>query len=153
MKSSKPFTSILIAALFITAYEAVRADGLNHDETRAYVGLRWLFGDASGAMPNFMLGIRHTRTHTNNLVTGGDLALALRLENFKPDEIRLSFLEGKCDYVGQYGIGYSLKKQSNLFFLGLVGPYSKVSAEIDSGKNPAAGLELNTQDCGGTGRI
>jgi hypothetical protein len=139
MKSLKPFTSILIAVLFITAYEEVRADGLNHDETRAYVGLRWLFGDA--------------RTHTNNVVTGGDLALALRLENFKPDEIRLSFLEGKCDYVGQYGIGYSLKKQSNLFFVGLVGPYSKVSAEIDSGKNPAAGLELNTQDCAGTRRI
>jgi hypothetical protein len=153
MKSSKAFTSILLAVLLITGYEAARADGLNHDETRAYIGLRWMFGDAIGVMPSFMLGIRHTRTNTNNVVTGGDLALALRLENFSPDEIRISLLEGKCDFIGQYGVGYSLKKQSNLFFVGLVGPYSKASVEIDSGKNPAAGFELNTQDCATTRRI
>ena len=42
-----------------------------------------------------------------------------------------------------------MKKQASLFFIGLVGPYSKVFAKINSGKNTAAGLELNMQGCAG----
>lgn len=149
MNSSNSFGRILLTVLMVANYAAAGAEGLNHDETRAYIGLRWTFGDRVDGMPNFMLGIRHTRTHTNNVVTGGDLTLALSLENFRPDAIRISYLEGKCNVIGQYGLGYSLEKQSNLFFIGVAGPYSKLNAEIDSGKNPAAGLELNTQDCAG----
>jgi hypothetical protein len=66
-----------------------------------------------------------------------------------PDSIRISYLEGKCNFLGQFGYGYTFKKQASLFFVGVAGPFSKLFAEIDSGKNPAVGLELNTQDWAG----
>jgi len=77
------------------------------------------------------------------------LGLAFSLDTFQPDAIRISYLEGKCNFIGQYGFSYSMKKQASLFFIGLVGPYSKVFAKINSGKNTAAGLELNMQGCAG----
>ena len=149
MRSSIYFTSALFAVLMMPSYEGARAAEVYRDETRAYIGLQWILADTGGAMPNFVVGLRQSRTRTNNIVTGGDLSLAFSLDTFEPDAIRISYLEGKCNFIGQYGLGYSMKKQASLFFVGLVGPYSKVFAEIDSGKNPAAGLELNTQDCAG----
>ena len=149
MSSSKYFTSVLFAALLMLLYQSARAGEAYHDETRAYIGLQFIFGDAVGTMSGFVLGFRHSRTRTDNTVTGGDLSLAISLDTFRPDAIRLSYLEGKCNVLGQYGLGYSFTKQANLLFVGIVGPLSKVFAEIDSGKNPALGLELNTQDCAG----
>jgi len=149
MRSSKYFASVLFAALLMLLYQSARADEVYYEETRAYIGLQWIVGDAVGAMPNFVLGIRQSRTRTNNIVTGGDMSFAVSLDTLRPDAIRISYLEGKCDFIGQYGFGYSFSKQANLFFAGVVGPFSKVFAEIDSGKNPAVGLELNTQDCAG----
>jgi hypothetical protein len=149
MRSSNYFTSALFAVLMMPGYEGARAAEVYHDETRAYIGLQWIYGDTVGTKPNVVLGLRQSRTRTSNIVTGGDLSLAFSLNTFEPDAIRISYLEGKCNFIGQYGFGYSMKKQASLFFVGVVGPYSKVFAEIDSGKNPAAGLELNTQDCAG----
>lgn len=149
MRSSIRYTSVLLVILMLPSHDGVRADEIYHDETRAYIGLQWIYGDTAGAKPNVVLGLRQSRTRTNNIVTGGDLSLAFSLSTFEPDAIRISYLEGKCNFIGQYGFGYSMKKQASLFFLGVVGPYSKVFAEIDSGKNPSAGLELNTQDCAG----
>ena len=149
MRSSIYFTSALFAVLMTPSYEGARAAEVYHDETRAYIGLQWIYGGTIGTKPNVILGLRQSRTRTNNIVTGGDLSLALSLDTFEADSIRISYLEGKCNFIGQYGFGFSMKKQASLFFVGVVGPYSKVFAEIDSGKNPAAGLELNTQDCAG----
>lgn len=149
MPSSKILSSFFFVVLIMTGIYSAKADEVYRDETRAYVGFQWIFGYTSDAMPRVILGIRQTRTRTNDVVTGGDLSLALNLDKFRPDAIRISYLEGKCNAIGQYGLGYSLEKQANLFFLGVVGPYSKVFAEIDSGKNPAVGFELNTQDCAG----
>ncbi len=149
MRFLKYFASTLAAVLIIPGVEGARAAEVYHDETRAYIGLQWAYGDTVGTMPNFVLGLRQTRSRTSNTVTGGDLSLAFSLDTFKPDAIRVSYLEGKCNFIGQYGLGYSLRNQTSLFFVGVVGPYSKLFAEIDSGKNPSAGLELNTQDCAG----
>ena len=143
------FPSALLFSLLILVYESTRADEVYHDETRAYIGLQWIFSDTIATLPNFMLGIRQSRTRVNNIVTGGDMSFAVSLDNLRPDSIRISYLEGKCDFLGQYGFGYSFKKQANLFFVGVASPFSKLFAEIDSGKNPAVGLELNTQDCAG----
>jgi len=149
MRSPISFLSVLLVSLMMLVYKSARADEVYHDETRAYIGLQWIFGDTLGALPYFMLGIRQSRTRVNNIVTGGDMSFAVSLDTLRPDSIRISYLEGKCNFLGQYGFGYSFKKQANLFFVGVAGPFSKLFAEIDSGKNPAVGLEMNTQDCAG----
>jgi hypothetical protein len=149
MRSPISFLSVLLVSLMMLVYKSARADEVYHDETRAYIGLQWIFGDTLGALPYFMLGIRQSRTRVNNIVTGGDMSFAVSLDTLRPDSIRISYLEGKCNFLGQYGFGYSFKKQANLFFFGVAGPFSKLFAEIDSGKNPAVGLEMNTQDCAG----
>ena len=108
MRSSNYFTSALFAVLMIPSYDGARADEVYHDETRVYIGLQWILADTDGAMPNFVLGLRQSRTRTDNRVTGGDLSLAFSLDAFKPDAIRISYLEGKCNFIGQYGLGYFL---------------------------------------------
>lgn len=141
------FNSILFAALTILVYNSAKAGEVFHDDTRAYVGLQWIFGEVRDPLPKFVLGIRHTRIRANNMISGGDLSLTVNLEKSSPDAIRISYLEGKCNFVGQYGVGYSMEKRENLIFVGVVGPMSKVFAELDGSKNLAPGLELNTQDC------
>jgi len=61
-----------------------RADEVYHDETRTYIGLQWIFGDTLGALPIFLLGIRHSRNRVNNIVPGGDMSFATSLDTLIP---------------------------------------------------------------------
>jgi hypothetical protein len=122
----------------------------SHNETRAYVGVQWFTGETSLTKPNLVLGIRSTRTAAaDNRVTGPDLTLTYSLEKSQFDALRLGYLNGKCNFLGTAGVGFSFKKSTFLAFAGAVGPFSKVFGELDSNLDAGAGLELNTQKCAG----
>lgn len=119
MRFSIHSTTALFAALMIPSYDGARADEIYHDEVRAYIGFQWIYGDAIGKKPNVVLGLRQSRTRTNNIVMGGDLSLTFSLDTFEPDAIRISYLEGKCNFIGQYGFGYSMKNRLACFLWAL----------------------------------
>lgn len=106
-------------------------------------------GKTSLIKPNIVIGVRQTRTDSSDKVTGTDVTSTYSLEKSGPDAIRAGYLNGKCDAIGTIGFGHSFSKQAVLGFVGIVGPYAKVFAEIDGNKHPALGLELSTQDCAG----
>lgn len=120
-----------------------------HDETRGYVGLQWITGESSLTKPNVVIGVRQTRTDASDTVTGADVTFSYSLEKARADALRAGYLNGKCDFVGTVGAGYSFSKATVLGFAGVVGPYTKLFGEIDGNKSPALGVELNTQDCAG----
>lgn len=122
----------------------------SNNETRAYVGVQWFTGETSLTKPNLVLGVRSTRTAAaDNRVTGPDLTLTYSLEKSQFDALRIGYLNGKCNFLGTAGVGFSFKKSTFLAFAGAVGPFSKVFGELDSNLEVGAGLELNSQKCAG----
>jgi hypothetical protein len=121
----------------------------SRDESVGYVGLQWVTGETRLSRPNVLLGLRQTRTDTDNRVTGGDLTFSYSTEKGVGDAVRLGYLDGKCNLLGTMGFGYSFRKDKALGFFGGVASYGKVTAEVDGAGTVAGALELNTQTCAG----
>lgn len=152
MKLVKISASVIAASLSFgfMSQASARADfPTYHDETRGYVGVQWITGETSLTKPNLVVGLRQTRTEADDIVTGSDVTLTYSLEKGRFDALRAGYLNGKCDVLGTIGLGYSFSKETVLGFAGAVGPYTKLFGELDGNKNPALGIELNTQGCAG----
>lgn len=94
--------------------------------------------------------MRNTKTAAaDNKVTGYDLMLTYSLEKDQFDALRVGYLDGKCNTLATAGLGYSFKKSTVLGFVGAVGPYARIIAELDSNIHPGLGLDLNSLGCAG----
>lgn len=73
--------------------------------------------------------------------------LTYTLEKSLFDALRVGYLDGKCNVLGTAGLGYSFKKSTVLGFIGAVGPYARLIAELDGNTHPGIGLDLNSLGC------
>ena len=122
----------------------------DNKETTGYVGLQWFTEETPLLRPNIVVGVRNTKTAaTDNKVTGYDLMLTYSLEKDQFDALRVGYLDGKCNTLATAGVGYSFKKSTMLGFIGAVGPYSRIIAELDSNVHLGLGLDLNSLGCAG----
>jgi hypothetical protein len=145
-------TSIAGACLLLSQSYAVASPfnfGSIHEETRAYVGLNWQWGQTGFAKPNLVLGARKTTTDLNDKVSGFDLSLSYSLEKSKAEGFRAGYLDGKCDLMATAGLGYSFLKAAPLAYAGVLGPYSKLLVEVDGNKKMGLNLEINSLHCAG----
>ena len=152
MISRKKITAGLVLAMLALApaisFAAVIF--IDNDETTGYVGLQWFTEDTPLARPNIVVGVRQTKTAAaDNKVTGYDLMLTYSLEKAQFDALRAGYLDGKCNALATAGLGYSFKKSTGLGFIGAVGPYSRIIAELDSNVHLGLGLDLNSLGCAG----
>ncbi len=122
----------------------------DNNETTGYVGLQWFTEETNFIRPNVVVGVRQTKTAAaDNKITGYDLMFTYSLEKNQFDAVRAGYLDGKCNVLGTVGLGYSLKKKSVLGFIGAVGPYSRLIAELDGNAYPGLGLDFNSLGCAG----
>ena len=141
------FTLATLALLPVTSFAAMYGD---NNETTGYIGLQWFTEETPLYRPNIAAGVRQTKTAAaDNKVTGYDLMLTYSLGKNQFDALRAGYLDGKCSLLATAGVGYSFKKSTVLGFVGAVGPYSRLIAEIDGNANPGLGLDLNSLDCAG----
>lgn len=146
---NKHFAFLALAAAVALPMTGKTQTYSSRDESVGYVGLQWVTGETRLSRPNVLLGLRQTRTDTDNRVTGGDLTFSYSTEKGVGDAVRLGYLDGKCNLLGTIGFGYSFRKDKALGFFGGVASYGKVTAEVDGAGTVAGALELNTQTCAG----
>ena len=151
MISAKKMAARLILAMLalLPAMSFAKpAQFADNNETTGYIGLQWFTEETPLARPNVVVGVRQTKTaKADNKITGFDLMLTYSLDKNQFDALRAGYLDGKCDVLATAGLGYSFKKSTPLGFIGAVGPYARLIAEVDGNAHPGAGLDLNSTGC------
>jgi hypothetical protein len=80
-----------------------------------YMGLVWSFDGNTSKRPDLVVGYRSTDVKYNDRVSGGDLNLRFSLAGTASLEgVRLSYVSGNRDVLGNIGLGYSFKHSSPL---------------------------------------
>ncbi len=114
-------------------------------ENRIYSGFVWEFGSQS-LIPQFIIGVRSIQVKDNDHVNGGDLNLRIKYDNsISFDSVRLSYVGGKRDVMGNVGGGYSFTNSSWLTTAAIQSSYTRVGADYLFAKNKVNYYaELNT---------
>lgn len=116
-------------------------------QNRGYIGLTWTLENAS-AMPNVVVGLRHTKTSSDADVTGYDVSARFKLfGNTRFDSVRAVYLNGNRSSQANVGLGYSIKHQSVFGTVGGSGEHLKLG--LDYLYKPAKFdpfVEINTQE-------
>lgn len=126
----------------------------DNNESIGYIGLQWFTEETPLVHPNIVVGFRQTKTAAaDNKINGYDLMLTYSIDKNRLDALRASYLDGACNFLGAAGLGYSFKKSAVLGFIGAIGPYARVIAEVDGNAHPGAGLDLSSLGCPGDRKI
>ncbi|KJV39067.1 hypothetical protein [Acinetobacter brisouii] len=82
-------------------------------DNRVYAGLSWSWGNKQGLKPDYIVGFRSLHVDSDNSVQGGDINLRVKYNHgFVLGDARLAYINGKRDFVGNYGGGYSFMNRS-----------------------------------------
>ncbi len=110
-------------------------------QTMASIGLRFDFGDMQ---PEIVGQVRHTRTDTDNDVTGalGEIAFPLMGEKQFIPTVRGMGLIGTPDVQGMAGVGFDFASQQPLLGLGVQGPFVEggLDIQLDGALHPYLGF-------------
>jgi hypothetical protein len=109
-------SSLAVAALMAVAglSHAVPILPLASDVTqnRGYVGLVWTL-EKSSAVPDVVVGLRHTKTTWESDVTGYDASARFKFNGHMAfDSVRAVYLDGNRSAQVNIGMGYSVTQQS-----------------------------------------
>lgn len=103
-------------------------------QTKAYAGLAWTLGNQKSMLrPDLVVGVRSLKVKFNDQVNSG-LDLSARFSfasNFAFDSVRLSYVGGNRDLLGNLGIGYSNTSKSYLTTLAAQGAYSRAGVDYE----------------------
>ncbi|WP_227539727.1 hypothetical protein [Acinetobacter sp. MB5] len=101
-------------------------------DNRVYAGLVWSWGSKQGLMPDYVVGFRSLHVESDNSVQGGDINLRVKYNHgFMLDSTRLAYVDGKRDFVGNYGVGYSFINHSVLGTVAGQGSYYRFGMDYD----------------------
>lgn len=82
-------------------------------DNRVYASLSWSWGNKQGLKPDYVVGFRSLHVDSDNSVQGGDINLRVKYNHgFVLGDARLAYINGKRDFVGNYGGGYSFMNRS-----------------------------------------
>jgi len=82
-------------------------------DNRAYAGLSWNLDSGNVYIPDLILGARSLNVNSSNSVNGADFNLRIRYKNeISFDSLRLSYVGGSREFMGNAGLGYSFTKNS-----------------------------------------
>lgn len=109
--------------------------GGNRTETKGYAGLAWTLGSnkKSSVTPEVVVGVRSVRVKANDRVTNGaDLSARFSLvDGFSFDSVRLSYVGGTRNTLGNVGVGYSFSSNSVLSTFAVQAPYLRLGMDYD----------------------
>jgi len=117
---------------------------IQHTDNSIYSGLVWeLFGD-SGYIPDFLIGVRSLQIKDN--VNGADVNFRIKYKDkISPDSLRLSYVGGSRDIMGNVGGGYSFTYKSWLATAAIETPHTRLSTDyLFSDNKIRFYAELNT---------
>jgi hypothetical protein len=94
-----------------TVVLGTQADSANRTDNQVYAGLSWALDNGNGFIPDLLFGARSLNVSSNNGVNGADVNVRIRYKNqISFDSLRLSYVGGSREFMGNVGMGYSFAK-------------------------------------------
>lgn len=116
-------------------------------ENRAYAGLVWTLKQEKSFIPDLTFGFRSLNVKSNDDVNGGDINGRISLSNRTLDSVRLSYVGGKRDVMGNIGAGWSVSQDSLLATAAIEGAFLKAGSDYLIDKNTFMPfMEVNSMD-------
>ena len=120
-------------------------------DNRVYAGIVFDLDGSDGFLPDLVLGVRSLHSKSNNDIDGADFSTRISYGKHEKtltlDSMRLVYVGGERDVLGNIGIGYSNVHSSLLGTIAIQGPYSRIGTDFEFGKNKFEPyLEINTLD-------
>lgn len=137
MKLNKVIVLLLLSSFSVNLYAGGWAQILTttsgtSNEHRAYAGLAWSLNESFSLIPDATLGFRSVRVKSNDNVSGGDISARISLKNgLAFDSVRLSYIGGERDVLGNLGIGYSYSHASLLGTVAVQSSYTRLGADFE----------------------
>lgn len=140
MKTTKmwlPLAILLMASGSAFAGKGVpviAVGGGSYTQTKAYAGLAWTLGaKKNAAIPDLVVGVRSIKVKSNDSVSNGaDLSARIGFASgLSFDSLRLSYVGGKREILGNVGVGYSFSNQSFFSTVAAQGAYSRIGLDYD----------------------
>ena len=146
-------TAILTSAqsAFAVGPAPVETSANSSTENRVYAGIVFDLDGSDGYVPDLVLGVRTLHVKSNDNVEGADLSARVSYgkhdKGLDFDSVRLVYVGGERDLMGNIGVGYSHSHQSFLGTVAVQGAYTKLGTDFEIGSNKFEPyLEVNTLD-------
>jgi hypothetical protein len=99
-------------------------------DNRAYAGLSWQLDGGNGFIPDLIVGARSLNVNSSNTVNGADFNVRLRYKgDVSFDSIRLSYVGGSREFMGNAGLGYSFTNSDILGTVAAQAAYSRLGVD------------------------
>lgn len=119
----------------------------SHTDSNAYAGLVWTWGNKQSLKPDFLVGFRSLHVESSDTVQGGDFNLRIKYDNkgLKFDGVRLAYIAGKRNFMGNYGVGYSFTNKDILATVAGQGDFYRFGTDYSfKNKELKPYIEINT---------
>ena len=104
-------------------------------DNRVYAGLSWELNGSNGFIPDLVLGARSLNVNSSNAVNGADLNIRIRYkDDIRFDSVRLAYVGGSRDILGNAGFGYSLTNNGAFATAAAQSAYSRLGGDYQFGK-------------------
>ena len=115
-------------------------------DNRIYAGLSWQLNGSNGFVPDIIFGARSLNVNSDNAVSGADFNLRLNIKkDISLDSMRLSYVGGSRDLLGNAGLGYSFTNSGIFATAAAQSAYSRLGADYQFGNEKFTPyLEINT---------
>jgi hypothetical protein len=100
-------------------------------DNRVYAGLSWALGAyGNGYIPDLLVGARSLNVNSNNNVYGADVNLRISYRDaIGIDNIRVAYVGGTRDVMGNAGLGYSFNKTGIFATAAVQASYSRLGLD------------------------
>ena len=99
-------------------------------DNRAYAGLSWDLDGSNGFIPDLILGARSLNVNSSDTVNGADFNVRLSYKGaVSVDSVRLSYVGGSRQFMGNAGLGYSFAHTSILGTAAAQAAYSRLGVD------------------------
>ena len=151
MKNNLLVMSIAIVGVIATQNAAAIACNNTYStssrtDNRIYAGLSWQLNGSNGFVPDIIFGVRSLNVNSDNAVSGADFNLRLNIKkDISLDSMRLSYVGGSRDLLGNAGLGYSFTNSGIFATAAAQSAYSRLGADYQFGNEKFTPyLEINT---------
>jgi hypothetical protein len=123
----------------------------SNTENRVYTGIVFDLDGSDGFVPDLILGVRSLHVKSSDSVEGADLSARISYgkhnQGINFDSVRMVYVGGERDVMGNIGIGYSNTHSSLLGTIAVQGPYTRVGTDFELNTMKFEPyLEINTLD-------
>ena len=99
-----------------------------------YAGLSWQLNGSNGFVPDIVFGARSLNVNSDNGVSGADFNIRLLIkQDVSLDSVRLSYVGGSRDLLGNAGLGYSFTNSGIFGTAAAQSAYSRLGADYQFG--------------------